>query len=354
MAVPAVFESAAASLTDLSGHWAKESIEKAVSRGYVDGYEDRSFRPEASVTRGEFVKMAVTALGLQVSGKTDGAEWYVPYANAAVNAGIHRWSDFGSGDWNTPITRQEMARMVVRATDKELQQPDVDKSDAELMYLAAKAGLIQGLAGGELAKDGATTRAQSVTVIERILTVNAGGKLDVDKYALSNAEMEMSGTNIQTMWGIKAKPLPQEIDTGYGNVKAVVDQILIVDKSDEGYPGRGDFAQLKKTDNGPEIDENHYVVGLHMKLVVTSESEGFYVLRQSIGPFTPYRRVYTSSDSYKPISGGFSLSELISYDGWFFMAIQKEYVLTRLNRGDFLGVLLAPVNRSGEMRLTEE
>ncbi|MEF3306414.1 S-layer homology domain-containing protein [Paenibacillus sp. GYB003] len=279
-------ETASASFADSASHWAKESIEKAVGKGYVDGYEDKTFRPDRQVSRGEFVKMVVTALKLPVSGKTDGGEWYVPYANAAVSAGIHRWSDFAGGDWNTPITRQEMARMVVRATDRELQKAETNKPDGELMYLATKAGLIQGLSGGELGEGEATTRAQSVTVIERILTVNGGGKLEVDKYAVNRAELAWHKTNIFTvMPEFFGKVLPISnngvvltdgwnpdnlfVETPDGNFRAELDSVIAIDMDDPSDPHRnllGDVSKLKWwnpfTRNGQSVFElsNCYVI----------------------------------------------------------------------------------------------
>ncbi|MDF2715947.1 MAG: S-layer y protein [Paenibacillus sp.] len=243
--------------TDSAAHWAKESIEKAVGKGYVDGYEDRTFRPDLSVTRAEFVKMVVTALKLSVSGRAGEGDWYLPYVNVAVGAGIHRWSDFSSGDWNTPITRQEMSRMIVRATDKELQKPDAAKSDSELMYLAAKAGLIQGLSGGQLGESEATTRAQSVTVIERILTVNGGGKLEVDKHAVNRAELAWHKTNIFTVMpeffgNVRStsswNPDNMFVETPDGLYRSELDGIIAIDLDDPNDPHRyllGDISSLK-------------------------------------------------------------------------------------------------------------
>jgi hypothetical protein len=236
--------------TDSAAHWAKESIEKAVGKGYVDGYEDRTFRPDLSVTRAEFVKMVVTALKLSVNGKASDGEWYLPYVNVAVGAGIHRWSDFSSGDWNTPITRQEMSRMIVRATDKELQKPDAAKSDSELMYLAAKAGLIQGLSGGQLGESEATTRAQSVTVIERILTVNGGGKLEVDKHAVNRAELAWHKTNIFTVM----PELYKNISTGY---PWNADNLFV--ETPDGY--RGELDALIAIDLDDPEDPNRFLLG---------------------------------------------------------------------------------------------
>lgn len=239
-----------ARFSDHSGHWAKESIEIAVGKGYVDGYEDGTFRPDRQVSRAEFAKMAVTALKLPASGKTDGADWYLPYANAAVSAGIHRWSDFNNGDWNTPITRQEMARMVVRATDKELQKADVNKSDSELMYLATKAGLIQGLTGGELGVSEATTRAQSVTVIERILTKNSGGTLEVDKHAVNRAELAWHKTNVFTV-------MPQFFKNINPRFAWNTDNLFV--ETPDGY--RGELDALIAIDLDDPADPHRYLLG---------------------------------------------------------------------------------------------
>jgi hypothetical protein len=105
-----------------------------------------------------------------------------------------------------------MARISVRSTDATLQDKAVTIDDRLLTYNAAKTGLIQGLAYGELGTDKSTTRAQSVTIIERILAVNGGGKLEVDKYALSNAEIAWHKTNIVTM-------LPRYFSNGIGEYK---------------------------------------------------------------------------------------------------------------------------------------
>ena len=39
---------------DTAGHWAREEINAAAAAGWVNGYEDGSFRPNAYITRAEF------------------------------------------------------------------------------------------------------------------------------------------------------------------------------------------------------------------------------------------------------------------------------------------------------------
>ncbi|WMT42054.1 S-layer homology domain-containing protein [Paenibacillus sp. D2_2] len=154
-----------------ASHWAKAAIQTAVSKGYVSGYPGGKFKPEQAITRGEFMKMVVTALGLP----TEAAEgtWYEPYVKAAQNQSLYAAVDFANNEeqWNKDITRQEMARIAVRAIGQATSEND------KWMYLATKSGLITGLGKGVLGEDKTTTRAQSVTIIERILKVNAGETL---------------------------------------------------------------------------------------------------------------------------------------------------------------------------------
>ncbi|WP_438447899.1 S-layer homology domain-containing protein [Gorillibacterium sp. sgz5001074] len=179
---------------DTEGHWAESAIRLAVEKGYVNGYEDGTFRPEAEVTRAEFTKLVIGALKIPVVGSASGSDWYVPYVNAAVTSEIHAWSDFTSGDWKTPMTRSEMARMAARAAGEK------NSEDKKWMYLATQKGLIKGTdETGTLDEGGTTTRAQAVTIIERVLDVKAGKSLPADKYAVSRAEVLWHGTNLESM-----------------------------------------------------------------------------------------------------------------------------------------------------------
>ncbi|UUZ96203.1 S-layer homology domain-containing protein [Paenibacillus sp. P25] len=182
-AVPAVVTGFLPPLTDLEGHWAKSLITAAVEKGYVDGYEDGSFRPDNPITRAEIAKLAASALKLKTAAPAAGDPWYKPYAQALADAGMYGQADLAS-DWNAPATRGDIAMLAVRATSKELQGPNVTVDSAYAMQTAVKKGILQGLSGGRLAPEETTTRAQAVTIIERILSVNAGAQLQPDPEAL--------------------------------------------------------------------------------------------------------------------------------------------------------------------------
>ncbi|MCZ8515155.1 S-layer homology domain-containing protein [Paenibacillus filicis] len=193
--LPYAVNADAKSLNDISGHWAAQAINTAVDKGYVDGYPDGTFKPESKVTRAEFLSLLLKALKVAPAPGA-GNDWYVPYVNTAVTCGIHKYEDFTTGDWNSALTRYEMARLTARAA---LGQQNQD--DKKWMYLATKAGLINGLDDtGTLGEDQTTTRAQAITIIERVLKIAAGEKLPWDKHAVSRAEVAWHGTNVFTMW----------------------------------------------------------------------------------------------------------------------------------------------------------
>lgn len=236
--IPASLSLAAGvSFSDLSGHWSKAAVELAVSKGYVDGYEDGTYRPDGTLTRAEFTKLVITALQVPVSGTVSGGEWYQPYVAAAVTQGFYRTTDFTG--WDQPMTRLEMARMAARAAG--LQAED----EKQWMYQATKAGLIQGVDDtGSLEVEGTTTRAQSVTIIERILQVKAGETLEADKHAVNRAELLWHRTNIFTVmpeffpevyrpWSTDELTLT----TPDGLWQGTVEQLVAIDVNDLQDPG---------------------------------------------------------------------------------------------------------------------
>ena len=88
--------------------------------GIIAGYPDGSFRPEQTVSREEFVKMAVTASGLYQQGlKCDFSDaeegaWYDSYIASAYRAGIVTGMTENTFGIGTDITREDVAVIVYR------------------------------------------------------------------------------------------------------------------------------------------------------------------------------------------------------------------------------------------------
>ncbi len=53
--------------TDVSGHWAEKYIKYATASGWIDGYEDNTFRPDKYITRAEVMKIINHMLGRAVN-----------------------------------------------------------------------------------------------------------------------------------------------------------------------------------------------------------------------------------------------------------------------------------------------
>ncbi|PKM95117.1 MAG: hypothetical protein CVU84_07285 [Firmicutes bacterium HGW-Firmicutes-1] len=63
-------------------HWAREYIELMTKYGIINGYDDKSFKPESAVFRGEFAKMMVLTMQLDL-----------------INPGTGTFEDVKKGDW---------------------------------------------------------------------------------------------------------------------------------------------------------------------------------------------------------------------------------------------------------------
>ena len=105
----------AASFSDTEGHWSAPYVEKFFELGYVNGYEDGTFKPQNPITRAEFVKLVNRAFELEEKvGKipfTDlDREWKVEELKIALAANyITPAPEFRH---NEPINRQEAAKIV--------------------------------------------------------------------------------------------------------------------------------------------------------------------------------------------------------------------------------------------------
>jgi hypothetical protein len=182
-------------LSDISSHWAEAQIKQAVSKGYVSGYPDGTFQPNIQVSRAEFIKMLADALELPHEEK--GEPWYQPYITSVIESGIHNESDYNT-DYNKALSRLELVKLAIRATDVAYQEGTTKEDPNFMVYEATQKGILHGTGVGILDLEGTSTRAQAVAIIERILSVNKGQSLPVDKYAEASAELLWHRTNIFT------------------------------------------------------------------------------------------------------------------------------------------------------------
>ncbi|RED75541.1 S-layer homology domain-containing protein [Cohnella phaseoli] len=306
-------------------HWAAASVYKVAGKGIINGKPGNLFDPNANVTRAEFIKMVALAAEMEIP-QQSGGKWFDPYVSVVAKEKIYNSSDFKS--WTEPSTRLDMARFIVRALDPELR----NASDKELMYEATKRGIIRGLDKGELGANEKSTRAQAAVIIDRMLSVKEGKTLEADKRAASYAEVEMSGTNLQTMWGMKAVPLPFKINAG-SKLNVEIDQMLVVDLGDKEGAYREWFPKVMKEDKSTATADD-YLIALHLNIENSiKQASSSWSLPFKISASKPY--IFAGIDpevkDQSPIKfvPTINTNKVQKVDGWYMMTIKKEDVEKR-------------------------
>lgn len=171
--------------SDIAKHWAEITIVKAIKDGIVSGYPDTSFKPNKKVTRAEFAVMLMNGLKPVGEGAklafTDenGIDTWAKNAVAqAVKAGFIQGYDDGTFRPNEPITRTEMASMIAgamnlkadsSATTGFTDDQDIPSWGKEAVTALKQAGVVSGNENNQYTPSGSTTRAEAVTVIINML-----------------------------------------------------------------------------------------------------------------------------------------------------------------------------------------
>lgn len=107
----------ATSVNDVSKHWAKEQINDWVSKGFVKGYSDNTFKPDKTITRAEFITMVNNVFGFvekaPISFKdVKTSDWYNAEIAKAIEIGYVKGYSDGTMKPNAQISRQEVAAVI--------------------------------------------------------------------------------------------------------------------------------------------------------------------------------------------------------------------------------------------------
>ncbi|TEB16732.1 Endo-1,4-beta-xylanase A precursor [Pelotomaculum sp. FP] len=182
------------SFKDIAGHWAQKEIECMAAKGYVAGVGDNEFAPEVTVTRAEFAAILVRMTGLTADpGGADrfsdvpAGAWYRGTVGAATSAGLINGTSENSFAPDEPVTREQMAAMILRLMAKNgLDMTLSDTDAAELLggfndaadispwacspvALVVRDGLMLGRENGQFMPLGNATRAEATVMLYRVL-----------------------------------------------------------------------------------------------------------------------------------------------------------------------------------------
>lgn len=169
-------------------NWAYEAVNTMSQKGIVKGYQDGSFKPGNVVTYGEFIKMALVASTGQDVGNSSavntqtGAKqnWAKAYYDKALELKYFGSTDIKEQQLNNQIPRSDMALIISSILGEtkienydELQSSlkDVNstvKHDYDIIKSYAS-GIITGYEDSTFRPDKTLTRAESATVIYRLI-----------------------------------------------------------------------------------------------------------------------------------------------------------------------------------------
>ncbi|MFF2092367.1 S-layer homology domain-containing protein [Paenibacillus sp. NPDC058174] len=170
---------------DIAGHWAAAGIREAAEKGIVQGDPSGRFRPNASITRAEFVVMVMNSQGPITDSSIpyfrDGADigsWAQPAIAKAVRLGLVSGYEDGTFRPNARITRAEIAVIIGRmlkipggsysytSFDDDRSIPKWAKSSVESLH---RIGIVDGRSANRFEPLANATRAEAVLLLLRAI-----------------------------------------------------------------------------------------------------------------------------------------------------------------------------------------
>ncbi|XID93377.1 immunoglobulin-like domain-containing protein [Paenibacillaceae bacterium WGS1546] len=178
------------SFADVNGHWAQEDIVLMANKLLVEGRGQDQFVPDDQISRAEFAAMLVRALGLD--DEPDGSSpfrdvapgaWYAGAVRAAQQHRLIEGLEDGTFRPEAPVTREQMAVMIVRAMEYAGHAPDANGAMARTFADEAEiapwaddavgrltgASIIRGLTETKFGPREYASRAQSAVLLKRML-----------------------------------------------------------------------------------------------------------------------------------------------------------------------------------------
>ena len=172
----------ASAFSDTEGHWAEWAINKwSEDYGIIQGYEDGTFRPDNSITRGAFAGILdrfmhfVEIAPAETFSDTSGTYW--EEAILKLNAAGVYLGNNGKALAGDSITRQQAVTMIARAFKIEAEVIDLPYTDADRIADYARPavaemtfrGYLNDSVGGDFRPTDPITRAEIVNIFGNMI-----------------------------------------------------------------------------------------------------------------------------------------------------------------------------------------
>ena len=194
------------------GHWAQEYLDKLVSWGVMRGDIDGNLRPDADISRAEFVTMVNRAYGYDEVGvnpftDVDFHSWYADDISIAYNVGYFTGTSSTTASPDLGLTREQATLLLGRnmmleaSTGETLGYADSrefsDWSRA-MIPAASNAGIINGYSDGTFRPQNNLTRGEVAAMLARSLgtPIYEAGEYELGN-VYGNVTIATSGVNLR-------------------------------------------------------------------------------------------------------------------------------------------------------------
>jgi uncharacterized repeat protein (TIGR02543 family) len=181
-----------------SSYWAYGAINQLSTAGYVYGYPDGTFGPDSQITRAEFAAIMDKVLNLTTAPAEAGTrqqtptftdvntgDWFYQAVETSVYAGIFKGYGDGTFHPNAPISRQEIACVLIQAmgesqladsnahaVTKFLDDHDIAWWSRGYIFVALQQGIVGGYPDNTYQPRNETTRAEACVMVENFLNIH--------------------------------------------------------------------------------------------------------------------------------------------------------------------------------------
>ncbi|MCQ4924853.1 S-layer homology domain-containing protein [Tissierella carlieri] len=180
--------------SDVKGtEWFYKDVNSLIELGAISGYTDGTFRPSNKVSRAEFIKILITAIG-EKPGATTG-NWASGYISKAEELGLINQGIYQGIEGDKIITRNEIAKIVSIADSMSfegMQSNDMEPNIKDISLIpteykdhvknAYSKGIITGFPDGRFGGNEGITRAEASVITLRLIRPDArvaGGNNEV-------------------------------------------------------------------------------------------------------------------------------------------------------------------------------
>lgn len=223
-----------------SSDWFYKSVTAISEKNVIKGYTDGTFRPNNTVTYGEFLAMTMQTTGEKIpSTRTDGEHWAIDFYRYGLSKGFYGETEISAKDLNKPISRAYMAVIIsgmlgdeikvngeyytlLQNTIRDIDYRHEQEYDITRVY---GAGILSGFTDGTFRPDNTLTRAQASSVIWKLIDERQRTVPDKDDLIAAqpvedtrNQETRIRELEQEGMYSISFDPVKDVTTNEYGIV----------------------------------------------------------------------------------------------------------------------------------------